>query len=43
MSIPDRSHGHSADGDRARLVAACRDHLSPAKDRYIALWQARFQ
>lgn len=29
-------------GDRERLVTLCRDHLTPAKNRYIATWQSRF-
>ena len=31
-----------ARGDRARLVRLCREHLAPAKDRYIATWRSRF-
>lgn len=30
------------DGDRDLLVAACRRHLAPAKNYYIATWRKRF-
>lgn len=29
--------------DRDLLVNTCRKHLTPAKDRYIAIWQSRFE
>lgn len=29
-------------GDREALVRLCREHLAPAKDRYIETWRSRF-
>ncbi|SNT16397.1 transcriptional regulator, GntR family [Antarctobacter heliothermus] len=30
------------DGDREKLVQTCREHLAPAKNRYIEMWKSRF-